>query len=310
MVDLILAVTNECNSKCRMCSIWKEREKKRLSIEDIRSLPDGLGYVNLTGGEATLLPDFEEIVEILKKKSKKVFLSTNGFVHKNISDVEVRVSLDGEESVHDYLRGVKGAYKMATNSIKYYKEKNSVGICCTIMQENIGQFSKMYDLAKKEKIQFTGTFVQNSFYFRKNDNKIDESKYEDVFKDINYVVNDMIGGWNPWTLFRAYFFDQIKDLMKGKERKVRCGAGKRFFFIDWNGDVYPCNMLHWKLGNIHEEGFDDIRRRSREVTDCPRQCWLICTTQSEVRRRPYKFALWILRNKISLLLRWRKPKPF
>lgn len=56
--NLIVAVTRHCNSRCKMCNIWQEKNTPTLSIEQYRHMfrePfPSVRSLTLTGGEPTL----------------------------------------------------------------------------------------------------------------------------------------------------------------------------------------------------------------------------------------------------------------
>ena len=65
-MDAAIIVTYRCNARCRMCKTWQFPTKvdEEFTPELLRKLPDGLGRVNLTGGEPLLRKDLGEIVDI------------------------------------------------------------------------------------------------------------------------------------------------------------------------------------------------------------------------------------------------------
>jgi radical SAM protein with 4Fe4S-binding SPASM domain len=79
-------------------------------------------------------------------------------------------------------------------------------------------------------------------------------------------------------------------VLKEGKRQAPCYAGRLNLVLTERGDVYPCEMLSWKLGNVREMGYDlraviagarsrDCRRAiaaGMEVCDrCTNECYLI-----------------------------------
>lgn len=64
-----------------MCEVWKNSTKpsEEIELDVIEKLPE-MFFTNITGGEPFVRQDLQEIVEILRKKSKRIFISTNGFL--------------------------------------------------------------------------------------------------------------------------------------------------------------------------------------------------------------------------------------
>src|SRR4030042_2994035 len=79
--DLVLAVTYNCNSRCRMCNIWKSEPLPLLALSEYEKLPDSIKDINLSGGEPFLRQDLVQLVELLisKNPAVRIIISSNGF---------------------------------------------------------------------------------------------------------------------------------------------------------------------------------------------------------------------------------------
>lgn len=62
--DLVIAITYQCNSRCRMCNIWRKNLLGDLTAEDYNKIPPGLSNINITGGEPFLHSELEKIIEL------------------------------------------------------------------------------------------------------------------------------------------------------------------------------------------------------------------------------------------------------
>jgi MoaA/NifB/PqqE/SkfB family radical SAM enzyme len=80
-VNACVISTFRCNGRCHMCDIWKYPTKPEEEIKPsvLEKLPDGLGRINLTGGEPMLREDIEDVVRVLYKKCRLLEISTNGY---------------------------------------------------------------------------------------------------------------------------------------------------------------------------------------------------------------------------------------
>jgi MoaA/NifB/PqqE/SkfB family radical SAM enzyme len=128
----LVNLTDLCNSRCIFCNIWKTDKKTGIHTIGVRDLSmffedmgNNLVWLALSGGEVTLVSHLKEMLKEAKRKCQKlkiVSFTTNGlnpakalefakFLKDNKFDVIVTVSLDGDEKLHDQLRGVKGNYK-------------------------------------------------------------------------------------------------------------------------------------------------------------------------------------------------------
>lgn len=120
-----LKLTARCNLRCRMCSYWKGREPDCIDTARALRLVDelaarGCRKLHVSGGELLTRPDAEEILAAATAAGLRVNVTTNGtlltkeraraLARAGIRSVAVSVDA-ADPSLHDYMRGVKGAWK-------------------------------------------------------------------------------------------------------------------------------------------------------------------------------------------------------
>ena len=113
-----------------MCDIWKGNHNLRqLNESDIRGLLQTFRkyqtqQVVMSGGEALLNPHFFRFCEILKTQNIKITLLSTGMTVQKHAELLVKwvddiiVSLDGDESLHDRIRNIPGAFKKLKEGIQ------------------------------------------------------------------------------------------------------------------------------------------------------------------------------------------------
>lgn len=133
---LRLATSNICNFRCKHCHIWMNQDARNhltterraeLIREFARLNPDG--FVEFPGGEVTLA--FDELCTLAETCSEErlaAALVTNGSMLQTPAAAQrlvraglrfVTVSLDSHRAeVHDYVRGVAGAFDQATRALQ------------------------------------------------------------------------------------------------------------------------------------------------------------------------------------------------
>jgi MoaA/NifB/PqqE/SkfB family radical SAM enzyme len=72
-----------------MCNVWHNPTipGNEIRPEDIEKLPSGLRFVNITGGEPFMRRDISEVIEVVRKKTKRIVISTNGFFTDRIVEL-------------------------------------------------------------------------------------------------------------------------------------------------------------------------------------------------------------------------------
>ncbi|UCF79361.1 MAG: radical SAM protein [Candidatus Eiseniibacteriota bacterium] len=309
----VLAVTYRCNSRCETCDIWRKGPGKELRPEDFRRLPDGLRNINVSGGEPFLRDDLVDVVRVLKETYPKATLviSTNGLAPERIERevrkmgrVGVRVSVDAVGALGDEVRGVKGAFDLAMETVDRLAALgvSDLGISSTISQRTVGDLRKLKRIAESRGIEFVTNLVHSSpTYFGEHGDKI--PAMEALEKELLWLRGCELSSRRPKDWFRSYLTDGMIDQLAGRKRRIRCHAGRYLFFMSPEGDIYPCNIWPEKMGNILEESYEEMVARCEgmfeKIDRCGVQCWMSCTVAPAMRRRPLGSILWVVTHKLS-----------
>ncbi len=127
-----LIITNRCNLECIHCINRANNNKfVELPFEDIIGLIDqtvkyDIPAIDFNGGEPFMRDDFNELLDYAINKKRLINITTNGTLisdkwiekyHNKIS--LLRISIDSPfEKVHDKFRGMYGAYRKTTETIR------------------------------------------------------------------------------------------------------------------------------------------------------------------------------------------------
>jgi len=310
--NVLLAITYKCNSRCRMCNIWKKYENNFNSLKNEIALDDFITFVkknnfltkiSITGGELFLRNDLHDIIIFLDKMGYNTDLVTNGILLNKIKKEESKIlrnlsgdkphilsiSIDGFEKTNDYLRGIVGLFKKNMKLLKWcINQKNKydffdVSISYTITEKNYKELNFFIDHfvnlgLRPEQISFR--VAQESFYF----NNI--KKREKI--NIHNFLNEFQKIQKKYPVFKNdFFYKKIPQfLLNPKKLVIPCAATFSFCYINPYWDVYPCIQWDRKLGNLKKYKFDlKTFWKSRTINEtrklisndkCP-NCWTQCS---------------------------------
>lgn len=303
-----------------MCNIWRLPAGDEMAPADYRRLPRTLRDVNITGGEPFLREDIVELAAVVSEHcgAPRIVISTNGFHHRRIlhaapslmrigRHVGLAISLDGIGEMHDSIRGVGGGFDKVIETLTQLRKigYRNVRVAFTAQRDNVKHLGAVYDLSRQFGFQFTTSVAQNSeFYFSTAENQRVENFQ--LRNDLVYVMRKELLSLSPKRWLRAYFYSGVIRYNEFGRRVLGCRAGRESFFLDPEGNVYPCLTLNRKLGNLLESSFDEIwsggqAENVRGAVDrCTLPCWMICTARTSMRRRPDRAARWILANWIGI----------
>jgi Fe-coproporphyrin III synthase len=313
-----IIVTYRCNAKCQMCDVWHypSKPEEEVGLDVIKKLPE-MFFTNITGGEPFVRKDLPDIVAALRRKAKRIVISTNGFFTERIielckqyPDLGIRISIEGSERANDLIRGIPDGYKRTRATLEQLKAlgMKDIGFAMTVQDSNYKDLLALYNMARELNYEFATASVHNSHYFHKWDNVV--QRKDDVTAELRKLILELLRSNKPKEWFRAYFNRGLINYIRGNERLLPCEMGRNGFFLDPFGDVLVCNGMDKEepLGNLHTQTWDEIwnSKRAAEVRvmvkHCFKNCWMIGSAAPAMYSHPLRPLLWVLQNKAKLFL--------
>lgn len=310
-----IELSNQCNLRCKMCwfhgetGIGDNFRGQELETSEILKLVDQLAVykpkIYLGGSEPFMRQDLIAILEHIKNKDLTVSFPTNGtlldsekiaaIVDMKVDDI--KVSIDGKEGLHDYIRG-NGVFKKATTAVKelakYRRQSGStkptITVNTTITTNLIGQIQETID----NLIQVTDNEadlyrIHHLWFITKNE----LLKHQSITKQVlaanslgasghvineSYLIKPEILADEIYKLktspkvkfFPAFQFDNIVNYYsEGLQVEKRCYAPFFGAVIKPNGDMKFCPdewIDDYIIGNIREDNFDNLWNNDRART--------------------------------------------
>lgn len=299
---LTFAVTYRCNSRCKICGIWKRKPEKELTTKEIKKFFDKnkFSWINLTGGEVFLRNDLVDIV-----KSMKVYLlniTTNGILTEKITKEGEKIkkmvprfiltaSIDGPKKLHNKLRGTDCWDK----AIKTYQNMKKMGvesyIGYTISPYNVGKLDETFKEFKEVMPDFRMKDFHINFYHESDiyfNNKGKVRKNYEYIKKLKGEIKEFIKlkkGFGPVSFLEIIYLKRAEKYLDTGISPLPCKVLSSSCYIDPQGNVYPCTIFNKKLGNLRDVNYDlrkiwnsekakEVRKLIKE-NKCP-GCWTPC----------------------------------
>ncbi len=305
-----IIITHRCNSRCTMCNIWKHQSDRSDEIkpQDLERLPKTF-FTNVGGGESFLRDDLDEVVGVLRPKTRRMVVSTNGQLTDRIvrfaerfPHIGIRISIDGLPEAHDHLRGIPGSCGRALRTLLALVEMGhpDTGFAMTLQDRNLTDLLPLFRLACSLGVEFATGLVQNAFYFKTTANRI--VRREEMARELDALAARQLSSWRPKDWFRAYYNAGLAERARGRLQPRRCAMGSEAGFVtDPTGDVLPCNSHDQSLplGNLRHQTWEEIwngpraAEVRRRVTSCEKQCWAIGDVAPEIWRHPWRPISWV-----------------
>lgn len=185
-----------CNCRCLYCQIWKEPSQKDILFVPIiekmyqNNLIDTTGKtsVSISGGEPTLIKDFDEILYLFYKNNTKTFdINTTGIIYSKAIDCMLQkddvsclitVSLDsGNKNLYKKIKNTDAFYIIIENLKKYIASQNSDKqqvrtkyIILPEINDDIENIEQWYNLSKSIGIKHVFIDIEREWF--KNTEKL------------------------------------------------------------------------------------------------------------------------------------------
>ncbi len=177
--SVCLVLSHACNLRCTMCDIGRANARDTRAgisplVQAVRSGPDPLSreewlslvdqlasfvprpLVLLTGAEPFMAPHWSAIAERILQRGLRLHITTNATLLERSAGqltalcphpdaLDITVSLDGLESVHDRVRGVEGTFALALGGMRAFEAawrrrgwgRAPLHITCTLSNHNL-----------------------------------------------------------------------------------------------------------------------------------------------------------------------------
>jgi MoaA/NifB/PqqE/SkfB family radical SAM enzyme len=283
---LSIEVTRRCIARCVMCNIWKTPgDLRELTVTEwltVLSSPvlSELKELDVTGGEPFLRDDLKDLfLGVIDLKASRlprlrtIAVTTNGFLTDRVLDTVRDIvapleqagmtlvfacGMDGVGEVHDRIRNFPGggAKLHATiEGLARLRERHPClvpGIKTTVTRHNIDELEKISRYADEQ-----GLFTIISPYILTANRYANSEKEEQLALspgDNEKLTCFYRSGQFRWSSYQS---ELVRFLETGRMEKP-CSAGFNYFFVRSSGELFPCPIIDYPLGNVTQAPLDEL----------------------------------------------------
>lgn len=279
-------LTKNCNLRCWFCGQWgnqgffSDAQGIPMTLEDWKriarqlveygtvtgSLPDLI----LWGGEPLTAPYFDELVIYLRSQGFQLGIVTNGVLidqHAKILREEFKhiyVSVDGDRSCHDAVRGAGVFDRVRNNLEQIYGGNACVSLMCVISESNIRKLDQipdvLCDLACDEIILQEMIGLSAS----------EIAQYKHWMEETFHIQATDIDGWENALVADEEKSKALQRIMSKTYKKPvqyiphgicehTCHSPQSHIHIAWNGNLLYCTDFYdFSAGNVHDGNVIEI----------------------------------------------------
>lgn len=296
-------LTPRCNFNCKMCYVHLTAQEQKARGEELtarrwldlaqKARDAGTVFLLLTGGEATIRPDFPEIYRELQKMGFILSLNSNGFLldgdlRRLLIDApptRVNISLYGmSNEVYERLCGV-AAYDRVIANVRALRQAGvDVRLTMSVTPDNFGDMERVTQTAK----EIGAKIIAGAYMFpplRAHPERVGEN-----FRFCAEEAGQLSAKYDKLRFDPEIFSRRIEALRNGLGipteddedcdltavgEKVNCRAGSTTFWASWDGLLLPCGQMPEPAVKIENGDFLSAWQKLREKTAelrLPKEC--------------------------------------
>jgi len=296
MLDLTLpavcdvSVTNVCNAACEFCGFARDKTLTgpvRYVDADAfcRALPilhrRGVRYITLQGGEPLVHPGIVRLVSQTAAAGMSCAVITNGwFLPRYIGSLagaglsRLLISIDSADlAEHERNRGLEGLRRCLADGIAQARAFG-LPVQASITVSRLVRYDDLPETLRRLGFDSVGfsyprrePFGSTSLVYG------GESHLVDLDQDELLAALDAIGRLKkrfPVIIPRASLAE-VARYVRGDRQAVPCVGGYKYFYLDWNLDIWRCEAWNEPMGSVFD--LDRISDQREPCNACMMACY-------------------------------------
>lgn len=309
-----VAVTNACNAHCRFCSFPQVPPTARCMADGARLTRGlaamqraGIQYICFTGGEPLLYPDLLPTLAQARKLGLANILVTNGAlltpkVIQQLREVALDtliISIDAaSEEAHDCHRGLPGLTAHITEMLPLVHRAGIKAVASVTLSRLIDDLDALVRFIQElgfTRLTFSYPLTQlASSYLGFAASDLVAFSPGELDRLFGQIIE--LKGRSPLAILNPRLaLEDARRQIHGRASRFPCLAGFKYFYADWNLEVYRCHFLPDILGPLEEID------RAAPIRDGCTACTIDCYRDPSV----YQYVAVSLADTMSA---WRQGK--
>jgi len=289
---LQFAITNICNARCDFCGFAVDRfdpkQRRSVTLQESRDVIDiavrnHIGYLLFVGGEPMVHRDLRAMVRYAAESGIRPMICTNGslWTEQNIAGLaddglsSVIMSIDSHDIArHEKNRGLPDVCRKIKSANERLKAAGIPTTASVTASKLIDDYDKLPPFLRElgfESCTFSYPLTAlGSSYLSFSDSSLVSYRTEElvqVFEKIKQMKSR--SGFpvvNPSESLR-----EMQRHLRGQREEFGCLGGHKYFYLDWNLNLYRCHFWEKPMCSIYE--FDSSKLIRDGCTRCMIDCY-------------------------------------
>jgi MoaA/NifB/PqqE/SkfB family radical SAM enzyme len=285
-----VSVTNVCNAACDFCGFARDKTlagPARYVDSDAfaQALPilyrRGIRYITLQGGEPLVHPDIVRLVSETAAAGISCAIITNGwFLPHYIESLAAAglcrliVSIDSANLVeHERNRGLEGLGSRLAEGIAQARACG-LPVQASVTVNRLVRYDELPDT-----LQRLGFDCVSFSYPRREPFGSSSLVYGGESRLVDLDGDELIAALEAMSRLRKRFpvlnpqasLAEVARYVRGERQAIPCIGGHKYFYLDWNLDIWRCEAWHEPLGPVFD--LDRIPDQRAPCNACMMACY-------------------------------------
>lgn len=290
--NLQFAITNICNAKCDFCGFAVDRfdpkQRRSVTLDQAKDVIDiavrnHIGYLVFVGGEPLAHKDLGGMIRYAAESGICPMVCTNGslwtdenmrsFARDGLSSVIM--SIDSHEvTKHEHNRGLPHVCLKIKHANEVFAElgiQTTASVTASKLIEDYERLPVFLRALGFKSCTFSYPLTSlASSYLSFSDSSLVHYETEEligVFEKIKHLkASRTFPVVNP-----TESLSEMQRHLRGEPEKFGCLGGYKYFYLDWNLNLYRCQYWETPICNIYE--FDQSKLIRDGCTRCMIDCY-------------------------------------
>jgi MoaA/NifB/PqqE/SkfB family radical SAM enzyme len=288
---LQFAITNICNAHCDFCGFavdrFNPRHRRSVTLQEARDAIDicqrnHIGYLLFVGGEPLVHRDLPDMVRYAAARGIRPMICTNGslWTEPNMRQMaqdglgSVIMSVDAPEIArHEHHRGLPEVCRKMRAANRLFDQLGVQTTASITVSKLIGDYRKLpaflTDLGFRSCTFSYPLTALGSSYLSFSDSRLVSYRTDELIEAFEQIMQLKKTGFpvvNP-----AESLADMQRHLRGEPERFGCLGGHKYFYLDWNLDLYRCHYWETPICKIHE--FDSSKLIRDGCTRCMIDCY-------------------------------------
>ena len=289
---LQFAITNICNAKCDFCGFAVDRfdpkQRRSVSLQEAREVIDicgrnHIGYLLFVGGEPLVHKDLRAMTRYAAERGIHPMICTNGslWTEQNMRELagdgltSVIMSIDAHDVArHEQNRWLPEVCRKIRRANEVFGQLGVQTTASVTSSRLIDDYDKLPAFLRELGFKScTFSYPLSSLassYLSFSDSKL-----------VSYRTDELIGVFEKIKQMKrrsgfpvvnpAESLTEMQRHLSREPEKFGCLGGYKYFYLDWNLDLYRCHFWERPMCKIHE--FDQSKLIRDGCTRCMIDCY-------------------------------------